>query len=97
MPAFHSAAEPFYCISIARSTIRDSRTFEADCTIRFREGTLDYRGGCDALCLCRQFVGRGETFQNCEAKIIDSALVRSAVEMVDVSPRKNETMVAIGI
>jgi hypothetical protein len=84
MAAFHSAAESLYCISIAGSTGRDSRTFETDCTIHFRKGILDYRVCGNAFCLCRQFVGRGETFQNCKAKIIDTALVRSTMEKIDV-------------
>jgi hypothetical protein len=58
---------------------------------------LDYWIGCYAFCLCRQFVGRGETFQNCEAKTIVTALVRGSVEMVDVSAAKNKQVVAIEI
>ena len=95
--AFHSTAESLYCVSIAGGTGRDRRTFETDCTVPFRNGTLDYRVRCSAFCLCRQFVGRGETFQNREAKIVDTPLVRSTVEMLDVSARKNEPMVAIEI
>ncbi|MGB9157058.1 MAG: hypothetical protein WCB20_11240, partial [Chthoniobacterales bacterium] len=60
-------------------------------------GSLDYRIVCNAFCLCRQSVGRGETFQNCEAKIDDTALVCGTVEMVDVSATKNEPVVAIEI
>jgi len=56
---------------------------------------LDYRIVCSAFCVCRQFVGPGETFQSCEAKTIVNAMVRGSVEMVDVSFTKNQTVVAI--
>ena len=50
---------------------------------------------CNPFCLCGQFVGGGETFQNCEAKTIVTALVRGSVELVHVSAAKNEPVVAI--
>jgi hypothetical protein len=52
---------------------------------------LDYRIVCNPFCLCGQFVGRGATFQNCEAKTIVTALVCGSVEMVDVSAAKKRT------
>jgi hypothetical protein len=58
---------------------------------------LDYRVGDGAFCVCRQFVGGGETFQSCEAKTNVNALVRGNLEMVDVSFTKNQTMVAIEV
>jgi len=56
---------------------------------------LDYRVFDGAFCVCRQFVGSGETFQSCEAETDVNALVRGNLEMVDVSFTENQTMVAI--
>jgi hypothetical protein len=93
---FHSTSKSVSLAGFASNPCCGSWTCEIDRTGYFRQGTLAYRITRNGLCLCRQFVCRGQAFQNHEAELAEAAVVRRNLAVVYFSRCQNAQILAIG-